>query len=176
MPTVTHPLLSMAATAQAVAHTQHHHGPVAQIVLFLIVMGFPQRLQVVILKASTICVVYDGLIAPFVQIYDCIYGWNGWIAVFIMHHLDLIRSRAAAAPSFHEGHPRHDPHMGLQAHKGTYSLVVHVHGFFVMMKLLENVAWETKQNLRTRRPIMVMSIYERRFGSTYPCRSHSRKR
>ncbi|KAI4971566.1 hypothetical protein ZWY2020_002480 [Hordeum vulgare] len=55
MPTVTHPRLSMAATAQA-AHTQHHHGPVAQIVLFLMVMGFPQHLQVVILKASTICI------------------------------------------------------------------------------------------------------------------------
>ncbi|KAI4981595.1 hypothetical protein ZWY2020_022087 [Hordeum vulgare] len=40
------------------AHTQHHHGPVAQTVLFLMVMGFPQHLQVVILKASTICILW----------------------------------------------------------------------------------------------------------------------
>ncbi|KAI4983225.1 hypothetical protein ZWY2020_023717 [Hordeum vulgare] len=62
MPTVTHPLLSMAATAQAVAHTQHHHGPVAQTVLFLMVMGFPQHLQVLILKASTICISLPSLL------------------------------------------------------------------------------------------------------------------
>ncbi|KAI5007697.1 hypothetical protein ZWY2020_008745 [Hordeum vulgare] len=64
-PTVTHPLISVAATAQA-AHTQHHHGPVAQIVLFLMVMGFPQHLQVVILKASTICM--SAIFTPSKQI------------------------------------------------------------------------------------------------------------
>ena len=45
-----------------------------------------------------------------------------------------------------------------------------------MMVLLENVAWETKKFLHTRKPIMVMFIYERDIGSTYPCRSLSGKR
>ncbi|KAI4987699.1 hypothetical protein ZWY2020_028457 [Hordeum vulgare] len=50
---VSKPLVSIRARA----HTQHHHGPVAQTVLFLMVMGFPQHLQVVILKASTFCII-----------------------------------------------------------------------------------------------------------------------
>ncbi|XBI92661.1 hypothetical protein VPH35_029667 [Triticum aestivum] len=59
------------------AHTQHRHGPVAQAFFFLMVMGFPHHLQVLILEASTICSVYSGLFAPSVQIPDCI--WIEWM-------------------------------------------------------------------------------------------------
>ncbi|XBJ23405.1 hypothetical protein VPH35_001569 [Triticum aestivum] len=101
MAAATPPLLSVAAAAQAArgvlmpgfcssflpflddilslthAHTQHRHGPVAQAFFFLMVMGFPHHLQVVILEASTICSVYHGLFAPSMQILDCI--WIEWM-------------------------------------------------------------------------------------------------
>ncbi|KAF7035905.1 hypothetical protein CFC21_046691 [Triticum aestivum] len=77
MAAATPPLLSVATAAQAAAHTQHRHGPVAQAFFFLMVMGFPHHLQVVILEASTICSVYSGLFAPSVQIPDCI--WIEWM-------------------------------------------------------------------------------------------------
>lgn len=141
------------------AHIQHRHGPVAQAVFFQMVMGFPHHLQVIILKGSTICrssffsslcwIPFDfsallvklPLFSAAVSTVDylhlqckylIVYGW-----IVGSNHLDLIRAGAAAAgPSFHGGHPQHDPHKELQADKGTCSIVVHVREFFVMMKPL----------------------------------------